>query len=170
MLCWLYHREVWLPLVYQCLNQNHMFTCSASCFIAIPSNHHWRASCCKHAKDWGQALWFKSDSLQDHRSLQSLTRWKNTGITCCKLSASAVHDMNYRESSASTLLWNLCLDTLPEEVLGNFDDFFEAQNCVSECTRGSLWCLLYSDWRGQFTFKDVEMAPPSGVVGQTHPA
>lgn len=53
MLCWLYHREVWLPLVYQCLNQNHMFTCSASCFLAIPSNHHWRASCCKHAKDWG---------------------------------------------------------------------------------------------------------------------
>ena len=160
MLCWLYHREVWLPLVYQCLNQNHMFTCSASCFIAIPSNHHWRASCCKHAKDWGQALWFKSDSLQDRRSLQSLTRWKNTGITCCKLSASAVHDMNYRESSASTLLWNLCLDTLPEEVLGNFDDCFEELKIV--------WVSAPEGASGAYSIQIGEVNLPSRMLRWHH--
>lgn len=102
-------------------------------------------------------------------------------ITCRNLSPSAVHDMNYRASSAFALLWNLCLDALPGEVLADFDEFFEKLNIArmnasegaakdfagSEAPAASgAYSIQIGDF--EFTFKDVEMAPPSGVVGQNY--
>lgn len=89
--------------------------------------------------------------------------------------------MNYRASSAFALLWNLCLDILPDEVLGYFEDFFEELNIArmsasegaakefagsEEASTSGVYTIRIGDF--EFTFQDAELAPPSGVVGQNY--
>ena len=102
-------------------------------------------------------------------------------ITRRNLSDEAAHDMNYRASSAFALLWNLCLDILPDEVIGDFDDFFEKLNIArmsasegaakefagsEEPPVSGAYTIRIGDF--EFTFQDAELAPPSGVVGQNY--
>ena len=46
-------------------------------------------------------------------------------ITSRKLPAHVIDDMDHRSSSAFALFWNLCRSSLPEEVMEDFDNFFE---------------------------------------------
>lgn len=102
-------------------------------------------------------------------------------ITRRNLPGHAVDAMEYRSSSAFALMWNLCKDMLPEEIMGDFDAFFKtlkmlrmnsAKGVAKEfiaseglATKGD-YAITVGDT--EFLFKNAELAPPSGVVGQNY--
>jgi hypothetical protein len=51
-------------------------------------------------------------------------------ITSRKLPKGIVDGMDYRSSSIFALFWNLCCDRLPQEVMDDFDNFFDQFNMV----------------------------------------
>lgn len=101
-------------------------------------------------------------------------------ITSRKLPAHVIDDMDHRSSSAFALFWNLCRSSLPEEVMEDFDNFFE-DCCLprmhpcngaagdpinhSQCMAGD-YSIQIGD--NKFVFKNAERAPPAGVCGQNY--
>lgn len=89
--------------------------------------------------------------------------------------------MDQRSSSAFALFWNLCRNSLPDEVMSDFDDFFE-ECCMprmdpskgaAEDSAGNSDQRAFGDYSIQigddkFIFRNAERAPPAGVCGQNY--
>ena len=102
-------------------------------------------------------------------------------ITRKDLPKEVITDFNYRSSSAFALFWNLCKDALPREIIGSFHTFFEendmlhmnpADGAAKDFANGENH-LVTGDYTIQigdekFVFKNVELAPPSGVFGRNY--
>jgi hypothetical protein len=102
-------------------------------------------------------------------------------ITNRKLPGNIVGDMDHRSSSAFALFWNLCRNCLPDEVMDDFDNFFEdccmprMDPCkgAAEDSAGNGDQHAFGDYSIQigddkFVFRNAERAPPAGVCGQNY--
>ena len=100
-------------------------------------------------------------------------------ITGRNLPKGVVDEMDYRLSSVFALFWNLCGDLLPQEVMDDFDAFFDRFNILRmNPAKGAAQDFLaretvHGDYVVQvgemeFVFSNVEMAPPAGVCAQNY--
>lgn len=102
-------------------------------------------------------------------------------ITRKDLPKEVITDLNYRSSSAFALFWNLCKGTLPAPIIDDFHSFFEredmlrmnpAAGAAEDFASGKNHRVTgdYSIQIGdeKFVFKNVELAPPSGVFARNY--
>jgi hypothetical protein len=82
--------------------------------------------------------------------------------------------MDTTESSAFALVWNMIRSRLPQEILGDFDEFAMRTN-IRRMDGNSRMSnqrgeTFYSVAIGEDTFKfhDAELAPPAGVFGKNY--
>ena len=84
--------------------------------------------------------------------------------------------MNLQSSSVFALMWNLCRDSLPYEVLDDFDDFLK--NCNIPSMGPHYNKKIPGNYRtGSYTinigneaiiFNDAVLAPPTGFCGKNY--
>ena len=90
--------------------------------------------------------------------------------------------MDQRSSSAFALFWNLCRNSLPDEVMSDFDDFFKeccmqwmdpskgaAENSTGNCDQHAFSDYSIQIGNNKLIFRNAERGPPAGVCGQITP-
>ena len=86
-----------------------------------------------------------------------------------KQQGETISQLAYKSSSAFALFWNILRNQLPEEVIEDFDAWLQRTQMIRMDAIGSqdsVWgpyTVKCGD--NPFIFHDVEMPPPSGVVG-----
>ena len=89
-----------------------------------------------------------------------------------KQADTAVTRLMYESSSVFALFWNLLRNQMPEEVIGDFDEWLNRHEMVRMDTLGSqdsaegTYTVGHGDMK--FEFHGVEMPPPSGVIGTNY--
>ncbi|KAF8837794.1 hypothetical protein BDN67DRAFT_908634 [Paxillus ammoniavirescens] len=91
------------------------------------------------------------------------------------LPTSTIKQLDFETSSICALFWNMCKTHLPDEVLDDFDDFLQSKQMVrmggdpTACSIGSTGeYALGVGPEGSVSFKNVELAPPTGVFAHNY--
>ncbi len=85
-------------------------------------------------------------------------------------SQSEIDDANHDASSLFAFVWQMMRKKLPEDIIADFDNFMQEGGMPRMGGNGTAVKGSYNvDIAGNdFTFHNVELAPPSGVIGQNY--
>ncbi len=91
-------------------------------------------------------------------------------ITATHLSESEVNTANREASSLFALAWQMMQSILPPEIVADFNNFVEAKGVPRMDGNGQLENGTYEVLidGSTFTFCNVELAPPGGVICQNY--
>jgi hypothetical protein len=85
-----------------------------------------------------------------------------------------IEQMNVNSSSVCAFVWNLIRARLPEEVIGDFEDFIsgaglmrmDALSAMVDSAGKPVYAVNIGE--DQFEFHDAELAPPTGVFASNY--